>query len=286
MQATNRYVSAVLGVIGVMTLIAGVWAYSSPSGFAEFVRFPSHEHFLHDVGAFQVGLGLMLLFALIWADAVALVLTAFLAANTLHAVAHFADLDLGGTLWSAVVLAAASVLIALALWLRLRAVGYVVGRVQRASDARLAPFVHQKTVSLTTYRKNGQPGQTPVSIAVDGDRAYVRSFEKSLKTRRLSRDPRVEVAASTGFGTVTGAPVAARMRRLDGDENRHAARMLRRKHPMLHGVLVPFTHRVGRRKTGRTVHFELLPVVGQDGQGERPGRPADDAARAGAAGRG
>lgn len=180
-------------------------------------------------------------------------------------------------------------LIAVALWLKLRARGYVVGFVRPATDSRLAPFVHQKTVSLTTYRKNGQPGSTPVSIAVDGDRAYVRSFEKSLKTRRLSRNPRVEVAASTGRGTVTGAPIPARMRRLDGAENRHAARMLRRKHPMLHGVLVPFMHRVGRRKTGRTVHFELVPVVGQDGQHGRlgqPGRPADDAASAGAAGRG
>jgi len=277
----SRYVSAVLGIVGVLTLAAGVWAYGSPSSFAEFAQFPEHEHFLHDVGAFQVGLGLMLLLALIWADAIALVLTAFLVANTLHAVAHFVDLDLGGDVWQAVVLAAGSVLLGLALWLRLRAVGYVVGSVRPASDSRLAPFVQQKTVSLTTYRKNGQPGRTPVSIAVDGDRAYVRSFEKSLKTRRLQRDPRVEVAASTGFGTVTGTSVAATMRRLEGAEHRHAARLMRRKHPLLHGVLVPFMHRIGRRKTGRTVHFELLP--GQDGE---HGRPVDRAASAGVAGRG
>lgn len=262
-RPASRFVSAVLALTGVLTLIAGIWAYSSPSSFAEFVQFPEHEHFLHDIGSFQVGLGVMLLLAIIWADAIALVLTAFLLANTLHAAAHFVDLDLGGPLWAAILIAAVSVLVAVALWLRLRSVGYVVGGVERASDPRLAPFVHQKTVSLTTYRKDGRPGRTPVSIAVDGDRAYVRSFEKSLKTRRLARNPQVEVAASTGLGTVTGTPVPARMRRLEGAEFRHAARLLRRKHPMLHGVLVPLAHRTGRRKTGRTVHFELVPVAAE-----------------------
>lgn len=33
---------------------------------------------------------------------------------------------------------------------------------------------------------------------------------------------------------------------------------------MLHGVLVPLAHRVGRRKSGRTVHFELVPVPVRD----------------------
>ncbi len=39
-----------------------------------------------------------------------------------------------------------------------------------------------------------------------------------------------------------------------------AARLLRRKHPLLQGVLVPLAHHVLlRRTTGRTVHFELRP---------------------------
>lgn len=260
MTTTDRFTNAVLAGAGVFSLVAGIWAYSAPASFAEFAQFPEHEHFLHDIGSFLIGLAAMLLLAVIWSDVIAVALTGYLLANTLHATAHFFDLDLGGALWQAFLIAAISVLVGAALWLRLKAIAFVVGKVQPASDTRLAPFVRQKTVSLTTYRKNGEPGNTPVSIAVDGDRAYVRSFEKSLKTRRLARNPRVQVAASTGLGTVTGEPVEARMRRLDGAEYRHAARVLRRKHPMLHGVLVPFMHRIGRSKTGRTVHFELLPL--------------------------
>ena len=36
-----------------------------------------------------------------------------------------------------------------------------------------APFVHQKTVLLTTYRRDGTPVGTPVNIAVEGDHAFV-----------------------------------------------------------------------------------------------------------------
>ena len=123
----------------------------------------------------------------------------------------------------------------------------------------LAPFVRQRTVALTTYRRDGTPVSTAVSIAVDGDRAVFRSFAKAGKTRRLRRNPAAEVAPSTFLGRPTGPAIRGTARLLDGAEAREAARLLTRKHPFLHGVLVPLTHRVGRRRTGRTVHFELTP---------------------------
>jgi hypothetical protein len=45
-----------------------------------------------------------------------------------------------------------------------------------------------------------------------------------------------------------------------GAESRRAARLLAGKHPLLQGVLVPLTHRLGRAKTGKTVHFQLTPL--------------------------
>jgi PPOX class probable F420-dependent enzyme len=123
----------------------------------------------------------------------------------------------------------------------------------------LAPFVTQRTVALTTYRRDGTPVSTAVSIAVDGDRAVFRSFAKAGKARRLRRNPEVEVAPSTVRGHPTGPAVRGTARLLEGADARRAARLLRRKHPLLHGVLVPLAHRVGRRKTGRTIHYELKP---------------------------
>ena len=255
----RRFVTAVTLLVGLGTAAAGVWALASPGSFARAVNFPNHEHFLHDIGAFQLGLAGTLLLASIWSDALATALAGFLLGNTVHVVNHAMDTDLGGHRSDAWALAIVSVAVAVALGLRLRRLGYVLGSVSAATTPALAPFVRQKTIRLTTFRRDGTPGGTPVSIAVEGDHAYVRSFEKAAKTRRLQRNPMVEVAPATGRGRPTGPALPARMQRLGGADSRHAARLLARKYPLLHGVLVPLSHRAMQRKTGRTVHFVLTP---------------------------
>jgi len=254
------YVTAATVLAGSFMVAAGVWALAAPHSFADFANFPANTHFLHDAGAFQLGIGATLLLALAWRDAPALALAGFLASNTVHAVNHAVDLNIGGhdrDPWS---LAALSLVTGIALVVRLRQLGYVVGEVNTATTPALAPFVRQKTALLTTYRRDGTPVGTPVSIAVDGDRAFIRSYEKAWKTRRMRNNPMVDVAASTARGKPTGPAIRARARRLSGPESEHAARLLARKNPLLQGILVPLGHRVLRSKTGKTVHFELTPV--------------------------
>ena len=253
------YLVTITALIGLLNLAIGVWCLADPRGFARVVQFPEHEHFLHDVGAFQLGLGFGLLLALIWADALATVLAGYIIANTVHTVNHVVDLDLGGSALQAWLLGAASVALIIAFALRLKQLGYVVGRVGVATDPALVPFARQKTIRLTTYRKDGRPGTSPVSIAVDGDHAYFRSFERAIKVRRIRRNPSVEFGPATAKGNPTGPMRPAKVRLLDGAEYRHAARLLRRKYPLLHGVAVPLTHRLMRGKYGRTVHAELMP---------------------------
>ena len=252
-------VVAVTALSGLSMLGAGVWALVWPRDFAQAVQFPYSEHFLHDLGAFQIGVGIGLLLALVWRDALACALAAFAVLNTIHAVNHAVDLDIGGRDSDPWLLAALSVAVVLALRQRLRQIGHVVGYVRPATVPALGRFVEQKTVVLRTHRGDGTPVPTPVSLAVDGDRAVARSFETAGKTRRLRTDPTVEVAPSTARGVPTGPPLRAQVRRLDGPAAREAARLLRRKHPLLHGVLVPLAHRAGRSRVGRTVHFEVVP---------------------------
>jgi PPOX class probable F420-dependent enzyme len=255
----NLYVTIVTLLGALPTGAAAVWCLAAPGSFADFVDFPRHEHFVHDLGAFQLGLAVSLLLALIWADGLATALAGFFVANAVHAVNHAGDLDIGGRGSDPWLIGAMAVLTGAAVLVRLRQLGWVVGEVAVAASPALSPFVRQKTVRLTTYRRDGGSGASPVSVAVDGERAFVRSFEKSIKTRRLRRDPRAVIAPSTGRGRVTGPGVPARMRLLHGEEDRYAARLLRAKHPFLHGVLVPLTHRLGRARFGHTVHFELVP---------------------------
>jgi hypothetical protein len=113
-----------------------------------------------------------------------------------------------------------------------------------------------KTILLTTYKRNGTPVETPVSIAFDGDRAFFRSYHKAWKTKRLRHNPHVEVAASTLRGTRTGPTTHARATLLEGKQARIAAKALARRHRLLQAILVPLAHRLMRYQT---MHYELRP---------------------------
>jgi PPOX class probable F420-dependent enzyme len=260
MDRGRRFVLAVTLLTGLFMTAAGVAALLAPDWFADAAGFPRHPHFVHDAGAFQLGIGITLLLAVTWRDGLALALAGFLVANTTHGVNHAVDLDLGGRSSDPWGLAALSLLTAAALVVRLGQLGWVVGEVTPAASPVLVRFLRRKTVLVTTYRRDGRPVGTPVSLAVDGDHAYLRSFEQAGKTRRLRHNPRVDVAPSTARGVPTGPPIQATAKRLQGAEARRAARLLAAKHPLLHGVLVPLTHRLGRAKTGKTVHFQLTPL--------------------------
>ena len=86
-----------LTAIGAITVAIGIWCLVDPGSFAESVGFDVNEHFLHDIGAFQLGLGVTLLFALIWSDALATAIAGFIVANTVATVNDVLDLDFGGS---------------------------------------------------------------------------------------------------------------------------------------------------------------------------------------------
>jgi len=123
----------------------------------------------------------------------------------------------------------------------------------------LEPFVGQWAVLLTTYKRDGTPIGTPVNIAVDGNRAFVRTFDTAWKLKRIHNNPEVEIAPSTWRGRPTGPAIRARARLLEGEESAYAGRLLARKHLILHRILVPLVHRL---RGNETVHIELRPLDG------------------------
>ena len=82
------------------------------------------------------------------------------------------------------------------------------------------------TILLTTYKRDGTPVPTPVSIAFDGDRAFFRSYDQAWKTKRLRHNTRVEIAPATLRGKPTGPAVAGRATLLTGAQAQFAARAL------------------------------------------------------------
>ncbi len=78
---------------------AGLWAFFGPRSFFDQLATyePYNPHFLHDIGAFQVGIGAALAAAL-WrrSDAIFAALNGAGVGSAFHTVAHVRDHDLGG----------------------------------------------------------------------------------------------------------------------------------------------------------------------------------------------
>ena len=121
-------------------------------------------------------------------------------------------------------------------------------------SAAIAALAGTKTVLLRTRKRDGSWVPTPVSVVVDGDRAYFRTWDTSGKHKRLRNFPQVRLAPSTLRGKPTGSEIEGAARQLDGAEAEHARALLARRFPVMHGRLVPWVH---RRKGWTTVHYEV-----------------------------
>ena len=89
---------AVALVGGIAFAALGAWAMIAPRAFFDAVALfePYNRHFLQDIGAFQVGLGAVLLLAAVpRADALAVALLA-VGGGALHVLSHLIGTDLGG----------------------------------------------------------------------------------------------------------------------------------------------------------------------------------------------
>ncbi len=84
---------------GLLMVGVGAWAMVDPRSFFDVVATypPFNEHLLHDIGAFNLGLGAVLLLALVWSDALLVGLVGVGIGAAAHALAHWLDVHLGGT---------------------------------------------------------------------------------------------------------------------------------------------------------------------------------------------
>lgn len=123
--------------------------------------------------------------------------------------------------------------------------------------SRFAPLDGARYLLITSYRANGEPVATPVWFARTAtDRVVFTTDAGAGKARRLDRDPRCTVAPCDVRGRTDAKPIAARARRLDGDEAAEADRALARTY----GLVWRLFHLAARLRGGRPserVHFEV-----------------------------
>ena len=86
---------------GIVFLALGVWAMADPESFFDRVATfePYNQHFVQDIGAFQIGLGVVLLLAVREArpDGLAVALLGVGTGSAAHVVSHVIGHDLGGS---------------------------------------------------------------------------------------------------------------------------------------------------------------------------------------------
>lgn len=119
-----------------------------------------------------------------------------------------------------------------------------------------APVSGVTYIQLTTFRRDGRAVPTPVHVVTDGDAAYFRTWNTAGKAKRLRHTAAVEVAPATFRGRPLGPPIPAQAHLLDGEPAQRAARLLAARHPILHGLLIPWYH---RRRGWTTQQYRLDP---------------------------
>lgn len=99
-RATSPFPYLVAALGGVLLLASGLWAMLAPESFFDTVATfePYNQHLIQDLGAFQIGLGAVLLLSVAPApsDALAVALIGVGVGMAAHTVSHVVGHDLGG----------------------------------------------------------------------------------------------------------------------------------------------------------------------------------------------
>ena len=126
----------------------------------------------------------------------------------------------------------------------------------------LLPLADARFVSLTTFRRSGEPVSTPVWVGRDGGALVVLTPADSGKVKRLRRDPRVEIRPCGRFGAVADGvePVAGTAEvREHPDDVERARATIRRTYPLESRLVLGIERLVERlRGRPRTERLALL----------------------------
>lgn len=87
-------------VSGINLAGPGAWAFLAPASFYRFATYPPYsKHFIHDIGAFLIGLGAVLVIAAFRRDGLFAAFAGNAVGAWLHTVSHLQDRALGGGSW-------------------------------------------------------------------------------------------------------------------------------------------------------------------------------------------
>jgi PPOX class probable F420-dependent enzyme len=130
-------------------------------------------------------------------------------------------------------------------------------------NAIATTFGDAKYVSLRSFKRDGQPVDTPVWFAYDGERMVVFTDGNSYKVKRVRRNPSVELALCDVRGKLLGDGKwhAATCNLVESDPARIASAYaaLNRKYGLLMRLGTVFSTLAGRVKRRLILELALKP---------------------------
>jgi len=111
-------------------------------------------------------------------------------------------------------------------------------------------FSGRRYINLESYKKNGEPKQTPVQSLEHGGLVYVRTDPNTWKVKRIRRNPHVRVVTSDRSGKPTGTWVEGEAHMLDGEERDQMLKVFKKEYGAIGYSMVNFVGRLrGERLT-------------------------------------
>jgi uncharacterized protein len=121
-------------------------------------------------------------------------------------------------------------------------------------------FSGRRYIIFESYKKNGEPKQTPVQSLEHEGLIYVRTDPTTWKVKRIRKNPHVRVVVSDRRGKPTGTWVEGEARVLEDAERDRISELFKKEYGSIGYSLVGFVGRMrGERRMTAFISIELQP---------------------------
>lgn len=122
----------------------------------------------------------------------------------------------------------------------------------------LALLNGHKYISLTTFRKNGEPKPTPVWFTELNGNVIVYTADESWKVKRIRNNANVEITPCKSSGELlSDKKLSGTARFLDGEEETAAIHAFKKKY----GFMKSAFDVMGKLRGDRRIYIEISPAV-------------------------
>jgi hypothetical protein len=109
-----------------------------------------------------------------------------------------------------------------------------------------------KYLSVTSFKRDGNPVATPVWFVIENGRLLIYTDPESFKAKRIRRNPSVKVAPCNATGKLRGEPAPGTAEFLPEEQTDHVMRLIKRKYRVDRVLKLPFYNLVQRLRGKHT----------------------------------